>query len=282
MICSICKKGETSVVDSRPTEDGTAIRRRRLCVCGARFTTFERVQFREIMVVKKNGRKSSFDRDKLSKSIYIALKKRPIDTETGNFVIELIVTSECGSTSDSMLVAIEPHFSIEGRLWTSSNTAYDGTIVAYRKDNISTRAFLIETSQDDGNFRFPKVMRGGYYVYALPDTNSIDNLVPGYYAHKRHWDQAHIINVDANVYDLDIFLSAVDYVLPEGEATISGNMVMPEKSNVNGELYCQPWLLGSNLEYCIGGLSNITVFLFDQTYSKLMDCSQVFRVVWKH
>ena len=70
MICSICKKGETSVVDSRPTEDGTAIRRRRLCVCGARFTTFERVQFREIMVVKKNGRKSSFDRDKLSKSVY--------------------------------------------------------------------------------------------------------------------------------------------------------------------------------------------------------------------
>ena len=53
MICSICKKGETSVVDSSPTEDGTAIRRRRLCVCGARFTTFERVQFRELMVVKK-------------------------------------------------------------------------------------------------------------------------------------------------------------------------------------------------------------------------------------
>ena len=50
MICSICKKGETSVVDSRPTEDGTAIRRRRLCVCGARFTTFERVQFRELTV----------------------------------------------------------------------------------------------------------------------------------------------------------------------------------------------------------------------------------------
>ena len=82
MICPICKKGETSVVDSRPTEDGTAIRRRRLCTCSGRFTTFERVQFREIMVVKKNGRKSTFDREKLSKSIYIALKKRPIDTDT--------------------------------------------------------------------------------------------------------------------------------------------------------------------------------------------------------
>ena len=82
MICPICKKGETSVVDSRPTEDGTSIRRRRLCVCGERYTTFERVQFRELMVVKKNGRKSPFDREKLSKSIYIALKKRPIDTDT--------------------------------------------------------------------------------------------------------------------------------------------------------------------------------------------------------
>ena len=82
MICPCEKNGETSVVDSRPTEDGTAIRRRRLCVCGERFTTFERVQFRELVIVKKNGRKSAFDRDKLSKSIYIALKKRPIDTDT--------------------------------------------------------------------------------------------------------------------------------------------------------------------------------------------------------
>ena len=82
MICPCQKKGETSVVDSRPTEDGTALRRRRLCECGERFTTFERVQFRELTIVKKNGRKSPFDRDKLSKSIYIALKKRPIDTDT--------------------------------------------------------------------------------------------------------------------------------------------------------------------------------------------------------
>ena len=82
MLCPFCKTGDTSVVDSRPTEDGSAIRRRRTCSCGERFTTFERVQYRELTVVKKNGRKSIFDRDKLSKSIYIALKKRPIDTDT--------------------------------------------------------------------------------------------------------------------------------------------------------------------------------------------------------
>ena len=89
MICPICKKGETSVVDSRPTEDGNVIRRRRQCVCGERFTTFERVQFRELIIIKKNGRKSPFDREKLSKSIYIALKKRPIDTDT----VEKFVTN---------------------------------------------------------------------------------------------------------------------------------------------------------------------------------------------
>ena len=82
MLCPFCKTGDTSVVDSRPTEDGTAIRRRRTCGCGERFTTFERIQYRELAVVKKDGRKSIFDRDKLSKSIYIALKKRPIDTDT--------------------------------------------------------------------------------------------------------------------------------------------------------------------------------------------------------
>ena len=90
MICSICKKGETSVVDSRPTEDGTAIRRRRLCVCGARFTTFERVQFRELTVIKKNGRRSPFDREKLAKSLFTALKKRPIDNDTIEKVVSKI------------------------------------------------------------------------------------------------------------------------------------------------------------------------------------------------
>ena len=88
MICPCNKKGETSVVDSRPTEDGTAIRRRRQCICGERFTTFERIQIRELMVVKKNGKKSSFDRDKLSKSLE-ELGQNEISSSTiGTMVME--------------------------------------------------------------------------------------------------------------------------------------------------------------------------------------------------
>ncbi len=84
MLCPFCREKDTSVVDSRSTEDGTAVRRRRACTCGGgqRFTTFERVQFRELTIVKKNGRKTPFEREKLAKSIFIALKKRPIDSET--------------------------------------------------------------------------------------------------------------------------------------------------------------------------------------------------------
>ena len=84
MLCPFCREKDTSVVDSRPTEDGTAIRRRRVCACDRkeRFTTFERVQFRELTVIKKNGRRTQFDREKLAKSILMALKKRPIDPDT--------------------------------------------------------------------------------------------------------------------------------------------------------------------------------------------------------
>ena len=80
-------------MDSRPTEDGTAIRRRRVCACERkeRFTTFERVQFRELTVVKNNGRRAPFDRDKIAKSITIALRKRPIDSESIEKFISKIV-----------------------------------------------------------------------------------------------------------------------------------------------------------------------------------------------
>ena len=92
MLCPFCREKDTSVVDSRPTEDGTAIRRRRFCTCngGMRFTTFERVQFRELTVIKKNGRRAPFDREKLAKSIFTALKKRPVDPSTIEKVISRI------------------------------------------------------------------------------------------------------------------------------------------------------------------------------------------------
>ena len=82
MRCPYCQSEDTQVKDSRPAEDGAVIRRRRVCPdCGGRFTTFERVQLRDLSVIKKSGRKVAFDRDKLMRSVEMALRKRQVDPE---------------------------------------------------------------------------------------------------------------------------------------------------------------------------------------------------------
>ena len=92
MRCPFCGDADTQVKDSRPTEDNTAIRRRRLCTaCGSRFTTFERVQLRELTVVKKDGSRVSFDRDKLARSVEIAVRKRPVAPERVDRAVSGIV-----------------------------------------------------------------------------------------------------------------------------------------------------------------------------------------------
>lgn len=97
MRCPFCHEEDTQVKDSRTTEDGATIRRRRICTkCGARFTTFERVQLRELTVVKKNNDKVPFDREKLAKSIYVATRKRPIESK----VIEKLVNEIQRSLED--------------------------------------------------------------------------------------------------------------------------------------------------------------------------------------
>src|ERR1700753_240391 len=92
MRCPFCGHAESQVKDSRPSEDGAAIRRRRLCPeCGGRFTTFERVQLRELTILKKSGRRTPLERDKLVRSISIATRKRPVEPERVERMISSIV-----------------------------------------------------------------------------------------------------------------------------------------------------------------------------------------------
>lgn len=92
MRCPFCQSGNLGVKDSRPTEDGAAVRRRRSCSdCGARFTTFERVHVRMVTVVKKSGKREVFDRDKLARSMTTALRKRPVDPERVEHIVNGLV-----------------------------------------------------------------------------------------------------------------------------------------------------------------------------------------------
>ena len=92
MRCPFCSNEDSQVKDSRPTEDNTAIRRRRICEqCGSRFTTFERIQLRDLIVLKSKGQRENFDRDKMFRSLSLALRKRNIDNEKIEKVINAIV-----------------------------------------------------------------------------------------------------------------------------------------------------------------------------------------------
>ena len=92
MRCPFCNSDNTAVKDSRPAEDNSAVRRRRGCdTCGARFTTFERVQVREITVIKRDGKRSMFQREKLVRSVSIALRKRPVSPEQIEQLVSAIV-----------------------------------------------------------------------------------------------------------------------------------------------------------------------------------------------
>ena len=132
MRCPLCGAEGTQVKDSRPTEDDTAIRRRRFCItCNGRFTTFERVQLRELTVVKRNNRKVPFDREKLMRSVQVALRKRPVESENIDRMISGIVR-ELESSGESEIQAEELGNLVMDRLKSVDDVAYVRFASVYR------------------------------------------------------------------------------------------------------------------------------------------------------
>jgi len=150
--CPYCGNDDTQVKDSRPTEDSNAIRRRRICPsCGGRFTTFERVQLRELAVVKKSGRRVPFDRDKLERSVNTALRKRDVAPERVERMISGVVR-QLESLGDGEISSEKiGEFVMEG-LKSLDHVAFVRFASVYR--NFSTpddfRAFLTELREDEG------------------------------------------------------------------------------------------------------------------------------------
>lgn len=152
MRCPYCGNDDTQVKDSRPTEDSNAIRRRRICPsCGGRFTTFERVQLRELVVVKKSGRRVPFDRDKLERSVITALRKRDVEPERVERMISGVVR-QLESLGDGEITSEKiGEFVMEG-LKSLDHVAFVRFASVYK--NFSTpddfRSFLTELREDEG------------------------------------------------------------------------------------------------------------------------------------
>ena len=152
MRCPYCGNDDTQVKDSRPTEDSNAIRRRRICPsCGGRFTTFERVQLRELVVIKKSGRRVPFDRDKLERSVNTALRKRDVAPERVERMISGVVR-QLESLGDGEISSERiGEFVMEG-LKSLDHVAFVRFASVYK--NFSTpddfRDFLSELREDEG------------------------------------------------------------------------------------------------------------------------------------
>lgn len=132
MRCPFCSSDNTQVKDSRPSEDNTAIRRRRICAdCGGRFTTFERVQLRELNVVKRSGRRVPFDRDKLARSVQVALRKRNVDPDRVDRLVSGIVR-QLESAGEADIASDQVGLLIMDRLKELDDVAYVRFASVYR------------------------------------------------------------------------------------------------------------------------------------------------------
>lgn len=193
------------------------------------------------------------------------------DIETGEVFLEITAYSYCQPAIDTIKVIVETYFSVEGQLWSTQKYNEPGVVIAYKNIEDGPRAVNIANAETDGSFKFEKLVTGDYYFYAVPDTNNFENVVPGYYADKFNWESAYLLNVDADVYDVDINFLTTDYVLPIGQASISGHMSLPSDKKYNSSIYCTPWIGYSESAYCEDGLSNVTIFLYNNDKSKLLD-----------
>ena len=151
MRCPNCASLDTQVKDSRPTEDSSVIRRRRVCLaCNFRFTTFERVQLRELVVIKRNGRRAPFDRDKLLRSVQIALRKRPVEPSRIDEVVSKIVR-ELESLGESEITSETIGEMVMEHLRGLDDVAYVRFASVYRnfREAKDFEAVLGELSGDD-------------------------------------------------------------------------------------------------------------------------------------
>ena len=152
MKCPYCNADNSQVKDSRPTEDASAIRRRRICGdCGGRFTTFERVQLRELTVVKRSGKRVPFDRDKVARSVQIALRKRAVETERVERMVSGIVR-QLESRGEPDIPSEEIGLLIMDGLKVLDDVAYVRFASVYRnfREAKDFEAVLDELSADGG------------------------------------------------------------------------------------------------------------------------------------
>lgn len=179
--------------------------------------------------------------------------------------------SDCGNISDTITVYIKPFSSITGKLWYHGFSFNQAVVLAYLVNKTTTKLVSKTKPLVNGKFQFDRLLYGEYLIAAVPDTATGVAFVQTYYVDKINWQTAYTLVLTDTIYDIDLQMQETDIVLPIGVGSISGHFVKPAFSTAESDIYCSSWFTEKSLTYCDDGLSNASVFLYNQSHDKILD-----------
>ncbi len=210
-------------------------------------------------------------------SILTSYSPGPSDIDKGWVVLKLTISSECGTINDELIITIIPGYNIEGTVRRDGAPVKGAIVLGLSDEAGQTRAIQSAVSNTEGRFTIANATEGKYYIYAVPDTGAFESMhIPTYYATRYRWQDAWKMEVNADIYDVDIDLNKVDMNLPVGEGQISGTFVFDGDPGVDYSIYNREWFGDSigtplfNPESDIIPAVNHVVLLMNKDLSKIL------------
>ena len=192
------------------------------------------------------------------------------DKLNGQVFLILDATSECGVATDTLKLILLDEFSLAGKVYGENKSVQNATVLAFRMADNDYSFISRQHTTGDGSFYFEKLFTGDYVLMAAPDT--LDKLAASaYYAEAAGWEVAHKLKLVEPTYDVDIKLADRLANFPRGAASITGHFAWPENGFSNSDVFCADWFSrGQQLQYCDGGLSNVSITLYNTDLKVLL------------
>ncbi len=202
----------------------------------------------------------SFDQPNVVHPVYTPGES---DAELGSVNLVMHVSSPCGEVSDTISVDILDTFSLSGRVWFDGQPIAGAMVLAVNLHKNTVRYADRILTDENGYFDFSSLFEGNYVVFAVPDTAVGLQAISCYYAEEEHWESAHRIILNADVYDVDVKLQPKANNLPQGTGIISGKFNLPIEPFRAQSLFCGDWFSRDAGQLCNDGLSNISITLYN-------------------
>ncbi len=189
----------------------------------------------------------------------------PEDISRQEVTLVLSVQSQwCETVRDTVLLFIRPAYCIEGRIWHDNTPVSGNPVIAFLMEDYQTGlpTRFLTWSDENGEFRFDRLFKGDYILYVPADTLPENQQLPSYYVEQTRWEKAYSHYLSGNTFGIDIYIPSLSQAFPSGTGTIRGHFALPDLHPDDENLYCRPWFSDSGEEFCVGGLSNISILLY--------------------